>query len=148
MQPIPKALSRYGIGKQSGVATSNSHLQMNSVVPVEMIPHLWIAWGAGLGFTHGIRCRRIAARRKAHRVSSHPCCISWWLCQAKNQKKKTFKAIFVFGCLKAPFHTIELVYSRAIVLLPVPDTPQNVNKKRAADTSTSLLSSSLEGQAK
>ena len=50
-------------------------------------------------------------------------------------------AIFVFGCLKAPFHTIELVYSRAIVLLPVPDTPQNVNKKRAADTSTSLLSS-------
>ena len=57
------------------------------------------------------------------------------------KKKKTFKAIFVFGCLKAPFHTIELVYSRAIVLLPVPDTPQNVNKKRAADTSTSLLSS-------
>jgi len=44
------------------------------------------------------------------------------------KKKKSFKAIFVLGCLKGPFHTTQLVDSRAIVLLPVTDTPKRPQK--------------------
>lgn len=44
------------------------------------------------------------------------------------KKKKTLKAIFVLGCLKGPFHATQLVDSRAIVLLPVTDTPKRPQK--------------------